>query len=71
MWKPGQLVTLWGKLYRITKCSETQKYRVCYFCAGNGNAPCIKAYNYPERNGFNALSCRSKMPKECYPKLVK
>ena len=33
MWKPGQLVTLWGKVYRITKCDETARYNVpngCY-----------------------------------------
>lgn len=71
MWKPGQLVTLHDKLYRITKCSESQKYRVCHFCAGNGNAPCIEAYNYPKSKGFNGMSCAANVPEGCYPKLVK
>lgn len=68
MWKPGQLVTLWGKVYRITKCSEQERYRVCCFCATKNYIPCRYAYNYPEEKGFNHKICRMYMPKGCYPK---
>lgn len=71
MWKPGQLVTLWGKVYRITKCDETAKYRVCHFCAGVGKcAPCLKAHNFPTTKGFDMISCVQNVPDGCYPKKV-
>lgn len=70
MWKPGQLVTLWGKVYRITKCDETARYRVCNFCAGSGNAPCIIGVIYPSKNGFETITCANNIPEGCYPKKV-
>lgn len=70
-WKPGQLVTLWGKVYRIRKCSVVEPYKVCHFCNHSGEAPCINAYNYPVRKGFSQHDCMKKMPIGCYPKLVK
>ena len=70
MWKPGQLVTLWGKVYRIRKCSVIEPYKVCYFCNRINRAPCINAYDYPDKNGFNQTLCKEKMPIGCYPQLI-
>lgn len=70
-WKPGQLVTLWGKVYRIHKCFHITKYSTCFFCNHENTAPCINANNYPVRKGFDVKTCCEKMPTGCYPKLVK
>ena len=80
MWKPGQCVTLWGKVYRIHKCIYSYVfkpvdmsfgYKVCYFCMRvNIKPPCINAY-YPENKGFDAHSCKQNIPNGCIPKLIK
>lgn len=73
MWKAGQLVTLWGKVYRIQKIDNNTlpKYRACHFCAGIGkSAPCLTANNYPTRKGFDMKMCMENMPGGCYPKLL-
>lgn len=72
-WKPGQLVTLWGKVYRISKCryNDERKYKTCFICGQlNGRTPCINAVDYPEKSGFCLLTCIKKMPKGCIPKHV-
>lgn len=72
MWKPGQLVTLWGKVYRIHKCIYSSGYKACYFCMKvNTKSPCINAADYPENKGFDLHSCKSNIPNGCIPKLIK
>lgn len=72
MWKPGQLVTLWGNVYRITKSCETKRTYVCMLCQWkNTETPCTIRFNYPEKDGFSAKLCTRKMPLGCYPKLLK
>ena len=62
MWKPGQIVTITGKRYRIKKCFANT-FWVCHVC-GTGtldhllHEPCT--------------TCRSsKMPGNCYPQEIK
>jgi predicted Zn-ribbon and HTH transcriptional regulator len=33
MWKPGQIVTIRGKRYRITKAEDKYENYICIFCA--------------------------------------
>lgn len=72
MWKPGQLVTLWGKLYQIKKCSYSYNYQACMFCQQtNKRPPCIDGFDYPDKRGFDLRECRLKVPEGCIPKRVK
>lgn len=71
-WKPGQLITLWGKVYRICKCKYSEKYKACFVCGQlNGRTPCIDAADYPEKPGFSTYTCMKKMPEGCIPKRLK
>lgn len=57
MWKPGQLVTINGKVYRITK-SKTP----CVQChLNNMGFPCLATMCH---------TCVVKISYACYPKLV-
>lgn len=69
-WKPGQCITLWGRIYRIRKSCFGGKYKVCCFCNNTGKAPCINAQNYPARKGFTMMDCSKKMPEGCYPRQI-
>ena len=73
MWKPGQLVTLWGDVYQIKKCDRDRKYKVCAFCQQvNGRVPCSLRFDYPVTpNGFGPSNCTCKMPIGCFPRRLK
>ena len=65
MWKPGQLVVLNGKVYRIKK--RVIKWNVfcdtCTVCTAiNGHYPCMR---YPCT--FVPHDCRKKMGLTCFP----
>lgn len=72
MWKPGQLVTLNGKVYRIHKTQYTSGYRQCMFCQQcNMKPPCINMFDYPNnKTSFGLTACRIKMPNCCIPKRI-
>ena len=72
MWKKGQLITLYGKVYRIHECKYKKQYQLCKFCQQvNIKSPCINAYDYPEVRSFDLLDCAMKMPNRCIPKQIK
>lgn len=69
MWKPGQLITLWENVYRITKCDYASGYKACMFCQQqNTKPPCINGFDYPSKKGFDLRECVKNMPKNCFPK---
>lgn len=72
MWKPGQLVTLNGKLYRISESPKEEQYRICSLCQiQNMKPPCIERFDYPDKeNTFGSMQCVENMPKTCYPRRV-
>lgn len=71
-WKPGQLVNLNGKTYRIHKTQYKTRYFTCSFCQlCNMKMPCIEAADYPNnKTTFNVVKCREKMPDGCIPKRI-
>lgn len=77
-WKPGQLVTLNGKVYRIHKTQYTCGYRLgtlpkkCMFCQQcNMKSPCTNMFDYPnDKTLFGLTECRNKMPDGCIPKRI-
>lgn len=70
-WKPGQLITLWGSIYRISKCKYSSGYKACFICnQQNGKPPCICAFDYPDKHGFDLRMCREKLPEGCIPKRI-
>lgn len=71
-WKPGQLVTLNGKVYRIHKTSYEKSYARCMFCQmQNMKQPCIDMNDYPgTKTCFGVLKCIDKMPDGCIPKRI-
>ena len=61
MWKPGQLVVLNDKVYRIKKTSG--KCDTCTVCTAiNGHYPCMH-----EPCTFVPRDCREKMGMNCVP----
>lgn len=72
MFKEGEKVNLNGKDYIIwnIKCSKGAK--ACKICTQiNGKAPCIEAFDYPEKAGmFDLKECNKKVPEFCIPKKV-
>lgn len=75
MWKPGQLVTINGNLYRISKYIGFNPYsdaRVCAFCQKqNTRPPCVGRFDYPNiLDVFSVAKCVLKMPIYCYPKRI-
>jgi len=71
-WKPGQLVTLNGKVYRIHKTQYASGYRQCMFCQQcNMKSPCADMFDYPnDKTSFGLTECRNKMPDGCIPKRI-
>ena len=72
MWKPGQLVTLNGKKYRIHKVKAALLHRRCMMCElHNFKSPCIEAADYPtDKVTFSIIKCVDKMPRNCIPKRI-
>lgn len=72
MWKPGQLVTLNGKVYRIHKTSYTSKQFICLSCSlRNIKPPCIEMNDYPDtKTCFGESECCKKIPLGCIPKHI-
>ena len=70
MWKPGQLVTLNGKVYRIHKTQYTSGYKQCMFCQQcNVKPPCISMFDYPDdKTSFGLTECKRNMQDNCIPK---
>ena len=63
MWKPGQIVTVSGKRYRIRRCL-TGVFHTCRVC----NA----AVSFKVLLSEPCITCRSKkMPGDCYPQEIK
>ena len=66
-YKPGQLVTIYKRVYRITKC--TTKFARCAICQTHNIAmPCTYYYNYPHDPSWNHGICVSRLPEDCYLK---
>lgn len=71
MWRQGQLVTLWGKVYRISKSAHNEKYKTCMLCQQcNMRTPCIDGFDYPEKTGFDMRMCFKRLKPELFPKRV-
>jgi len=60
MWKPGQLVTIHGKTYRITKLPEnsSKKYGTCIFCE----------FRHLEGSTYPCNMCKQLISINCYLK---
>jgi hypothetical protein len=70
MWKPGQLITINGDVYRITKTAYLKRYMCCAFCQKrNYMTQCTKPFynNVKVKNLFTLLDCSKKMPDGCIP----
>lgn len=61
MWKPGQIITVGGKKYRITKRPSTGYS--CYVCDNRDTHECHE----PCRTCIHG----KRMPYTCYPKEIK
>jgi hypothetical protein len=69
-YKPGQLFTIDGKIFRVRKCSRKQLLSTCRECAKENHEWCIfRKYNFRER--FKIL-CKDIIHKGYYyPKYIK
>ena len=71
-WKPGQLVTLNNRVYRIRKVEAPLSHRRCMMCQlHNLKQPCVEAADYPtDKVTFSIIKCMAKMPQGCIPKRI-
>ena len=71
MWKPGQLVTIGKKIYRVTK-TDGSRLKACYMCcSANRPIPCGGRFNYNnEPNAFWRGTCLDKVPEGAYLKPI-
>ena len=65
MYKPGQILMVGNRKYRITKC---KLFKGCVMCKTENNIiPCI-TYTALSGGKFNMNRCWSDVPRDCYPK---
>lgn len=60
-WKPGQLITINNKVFRIKKANSMYTCTYCYFAYLGGGGLC---YDY-------CISLSKKIPRNCYLEEVK
>lgn len=71
MWKPGQLVTIGNRVYRVTKTDRDAKYRSCYICQmANTKTPCINGL-FGNIEGFNVQKCAQNLHYSHYLRQIK
>ena len=59
MWKPGQLITICGEVYRVKRCERS--YNICKDCAFDDDPNCdLRLYEPKYR------SCTHLIPDDCY-----
>lgn len=61
MWKPGQLVTIGGIVYKICRISRNTAYYPCDLCAFSGQLCCTLTYNQ-----LKYEDCTKLIPNDCY-----
>lgn len=65
MYKPGQILTVGDRQYRITKC---ERFKGCVMCkTENSIIPCI-THAALSGGKFSMNVCWSNVPRDCYPK---
>lgn len=71
MWKPGQLVTINNKVYRVTKCPKRYNFKhlfVCTVCSLENrpySPPCFSKLNGGD---FGCVECGNNVGPSCYLK---